>query len=320
LKRVALLGEGLIELHGKVFGTLHQTIGGDTLNTAVYLARLTRATLEVQYLSAVGTDALSEGMLLRWQAEGIDTSGVLRDPARLPGLYQIRVDRNGERTFLYWRGESAARYLLRHPEFARVAAALARADAIYLSGISLAILPAQDRARLIELLLRLAAAGTPLIYDTNYRPALWQSVENTRAAMAALLPAIRIILTTFEDEQRLWGDGIPAAMLNRLHAGSTRMVVIKLGPAGCLYSDGTTPIKVQPNTVVPVVDTTAAGDAFNAAFIACWLAGCSPEECCQLGNSLAGTVIQHHGAIIPIEAMPELPVPLMGDEPMETCR
>ena len=108
-KCIALIGECLIELNGEPFGSLHQTFGGDTLNTALYLARLTRPTIDVKYVTAVGTDALSNGMVQRWQAEGIDTALTLRDPARPPGLYLIQVDAHGERTFLYWRGESAAR-------------------------------------------------------------------------------------------------------------------------------------------------------------------------------------------------------------------
>src|SRR5207244_796540 len=108
------IGERLIELNGTPFGALHQTFGGDSLNTALYLARLAHHRVEVKYITAVGTDILSDGMVQRWQAEGIDTSRVLRDPARLPGLYLIEKNENGERTFLYWRNESAARYLLRH--------------------------------------------------------------------------------------------------------------------------------------------------------------------------------------------------------------
>jgi len=305
-KRVAVIGECLIELNGTPFGTLHQTFGGDSLNTALYLARLTRPTLEVQYVTAVGEDPLSEGMVQRWQAESISTRWVLRDPSRLPGLYWIQVDASGERSFLYWRGESAARYLLRHPDFERVAANLAQIDLIYLSGISLAILLEEDRAKLTTLLTRLAARGVAIAFDTNYRPALWPSVETARAAIHALTPATRLMFVTLEDEQRLWGDASPEETLKRLRAASVPSIVIKLGAAGCLYSDGGTAIRVAPSPVANVVDTTAAGDAFNAAFLAAWLAGRSPKDCCQLGNSLAGAVIQHRGAIIPATAMPAL--------------
>lgn len=303
-KRVALIGECLIELSGTPFGALHQTFGGDSLNTALYLVRLARSTVEVKYVTVVGTDALSDGMVQRWQAEGIDTTLTLRDPTRLPGLYLIQVDARGERTFFYWRKESAARTLLRHPGYAHVAGALAEADLIYLSGISLAILADDDRLNLLEQLTRLAAGGTAIAFDTNYRPALWTSADSARAASSSIFPATRLLFVTYDDEQRLWGDSSPEATLTRLHAAKAAFVVIKLGAAGCLFSDGAAVMKIAATPVAMVTDTTAAGDAFNAGFLAAWLKDHSPEECCWTGNALAGAVIQHRGAIIPLSATP----------------
>jgi 2-dehydro-3-deoxygluconokinase len=303
-KRVALIGECLIELSGTPFESLRQTFGGDTLNTALYLARLARGAIDVKYITAVGMDALSDGMVQRWMAEGIDTSLTLRDPARRPGLYLIQVDSRGERTFLYWRTESAAKYLLRHPAYPRVATELARTDLIYLTGISLAILPDEDRARLLGDLRRLAANGTAVAFDTNYRPALWSSVDSARDAATELFPATRLLFATFDDEQRLWGDRSPEATLARLHGAKAASVVIKLGAAGCLFSDGATVSEISASPVAMVTDTTAAGDAFNAGFLAAWLQDRDPRDCCRAGNALAGAVIQHRGAIIPASATP----------------
>lgn len=306
-KRVACVGECLIEFNGTPFSTsIRQTFGGDSLNTAVYLARLLPQAIDVLYLTALGTDALSEKILRNWEAERIDTSAVLRDSSRLPGLYWIQVDETGERSFLYWRGESAARYLIRHREFDRVAAELATSDLIYLSGISLAILPAEDRETLLHLLVQLAEQGTAIVTDNNYRPALWASVDVARAALTRLLPYTHLLFVTFEDEQCVWGDVNPDATLARLHSAGATTAVVKLGAAGCLYSDGEETLRVATAPVTSVVDTTAAGDAFNAAFLAAWLIGCSPAECCRCGNALAGIVIQHTGAVISSRATPSL--------------
>ncbi|BBF08923.1 hypothetical protein CHBNIII8_09560 [Haemophilus influenzae] len=81
---------------------------------------------------------------------------VLQDEQHQPGLYLIQLDAQGERTFLYWRNQSAARYMVQHPDFAKVIAELQQVDLIYLSGISLAILPKNDRTFLIEQLSSLA--------------------------------------------------------------------------------------------------------------------------------------------------------------------
>jgi 2-dehydro-3-deoxygluconokinase len=306
MKRIALLGECLIELNGTPFGTLHQTFGGDSLNTALYLARLIRETVQINYVSAVGTDTLSGGMLQRWATEGIATDMVLRDPVRLPGMYLIQVDATGERTFLYWREQSAARYLLQHPEFTHVAAQLTNVDMILVTGISLAILPPEDRTKLIQLLTRLAASGVTVAFDTNYRARLWSSANEARAAANSLLPAAHLVFATLDDEQQLWGDVTPQDTVARLHAAQAKFVVVKVGADGCLFSDGKSLSKVPTSPAHNVVDTTAAGDSFNAGFLAGWLAGHEPYACCHAGNALAGVVIQHRGAIMPMSATPSL--------------
>jgi 2-dehydro-3-deoxygluconokinase len=303
---IAVIGECLIELCGAPFGTLHQSFGGDTLNTAVYLARLLRHAASIAYATAIGSDSLSDAMLERWQAEGLDTSLALRDPARLPGLYQIEVDEHGERRFLYWRQESAARYLLRHDELARVRQALSQVDLIYLSAISMAILPTEDRARLIDLLSSLAARGIPIAFDTNYRDSLWSSPQSARAAMSAAAPASHFVFATFDDERRLWGDQTPDDTLARYRGAGVASVIIKLGPDGCLYGSQSSALRFAAEHVPLVVDTTAAGDSFNAAFLAAWLSGRSPQDCCRIANALAAIVIQHRGAIIPATATPSL--------------
>jgi 2-dehydro-3-deoxygluconokinase len=305
-RNVALIGECLIELSGKPFGTLHQSFGGDSLNTALYLARLARDTCRVRYITALGTDQLSDGMVRRWGAEGIDTGFVLRDASRLPGVYLIQVDSQGERSFLYWRTESAARYLLQHPRFHEVAGKLAEFDLIYLSGVSLAILPPRDRATLIDILRQVASRGTTLAFDSNYRASLWTSADSARVAIRALLPAARLLFVTFDDENRLWGDVTPQNTVARLRAAEVPLAIIKLGASGCLCSHSTSVVKIPAARVDAVVDTTAAGDAFNAAFIAAWLKDRSLEQCCRIGTTLAAEVIQYQGAIIPAAATPSL--------------
>ena len=195
MKTIAIIGECMIELNGTPFGTMQQTYGGDTLNTATYLARNTaRDTLRVDYISALGTDPLSREMRVRWEADGIDTRHVHTDPAHSPGLYLIQLDADGERTFLYWRNNSAARHLLQQPAWPQTAAALANYDHLYLSGISLAILPPADREHLIDIL---NTSRVPITFDGNYRPALWKDPAETRTAYARLLPHVQLALMTW---------------------------------------------------------------------------------------------------------------------------
>ncbi|HDY7852216.1 TPA: sugar kinase [Vibrio vulnificus] len=314
MKHIAIIGECMIELNGKPFGSMHQTFGGDTLNAAVYLSRGCEANskpdeVKVSYVTALGNDPISTGMLTRWEDEGVATNLVLRDEIRTPGLYLIQLDEQGERTFLYWRNQSAARYLLQHPNFGMVKQALTQVDTVFLSGISLAILPEEDRISLLNLLVELKTQGVEIAFDSNFRPALWPQDNNltVKNVYQAMYQLTDVALVTFDDEQLIWGDETPEQTIERLTSLGVGKCIVKLGADGCLVQDSTNqvsgtalaPQAVPTQPVVQVVDTTSAGDSFNGGFLSAYLAGAHLATSCQRGNALAGAVIQHRGAIIP---------------------
>jgi len=311
MKKIALIGECMIELNGEPFSNMVQAYGGDSLNTAVYMARVACGQTEVHYVTAMGCDPLSRGMVERWQQEGVKTELVLSDPTRQPGLYLIQLDSQGERTFLYWRDQSAARYLLRHPRFDEVEEQLLNMDMIYLSGISLAILPPADREILIELLAAASKRGVEIAFDSNYRPALWASAEQARLCYQQVLAITDLALVTNDDERTLWGDNSDEQTLARLQSSGVKRALLKRGKEACLYRDFIQAhhCQVAPQKVDKVVDTTSAGDSFNAGFLTAWLQGQAPQICAELGHDLAGTVIQHKGAIIAPQAMAHIVCP-----------
>ncbi|MDX7986899.1 sugar kinase [Xenorhabdus sp. 12] len=304
--KIALIGECMIELNGEPFGAMTQSYGGDVLNSAVYLARAGKGSLDVHFVTAMGVDPLSYGMITRWRQEGIDTSLVLTDSAHQPGLYLIQLDEQGERTFLYWRNNSAARYLLRHVDYPKIYQQLEKMGALYLSGISLAILPEEDRQRLLNDLQKLSSQGKTIFFDSNYRPALWESAAQARESYQQLYAITDIALVTDDDEIQLWGDvstgaNLVSEIFNRLQKMGVKQAIIKAGAQGCFYRDLREQTEIQHIAAPPiatVIDTTAAGDAFNAGFIAGLLNGESIENAALMGHQLAGVVIQHKGAIV----------------------
>ncbi|MFC1233851.1 sugar kinase [Vibrio sp. F74] len=309
MKKIAIIGECMIELNGKPFGDMWQTFGGDSLNSAVYLARAAKQHIQINYVTAMGIDPLSEGMVHRWQEEGINTQFVLKDKTRQPGLYLIQLDDQGERTFLYWRNQSAARYMLQHSDFPSLATELEAMNMVYLSGISLAILSDQDRTSLLALLKTLATKGVEIAFDSNFRPALWPQNEDWKTVKdtySELLSFCDLALVTFDDEQAIWEDDSPEDALIRLEKAGVKKAVIKLGSEGCLFKDfcqtGSEAILVATTPIETVIDTTSAGDSFNAGYLSGHLTGIKPEECCLRGHQLAGAVIQSKGAIVPLFA------------------
>lgn len=300
MKKIAIIGECMIELNGEPFGSMLQTYGGDSLNTATYLARTSLShNIKVQYVSAMGMDKLSQKMISLWEEDNINTDLVLRDSQRQPGLYLIQLDKQGERTFLYWRNQSAARYLLQHSEYQKVKEHLSQVDAIYLSGISLAILPSDDRSLLIKQLTKLREQGIKIIFDSNYRPALWKNEEETQFFYTQLLSIVDIALITLDDEQLLWNDRNEEQCLARLSSYGIQTIVLKQGKSGAILQENCKKQNIATTPIENVVDTTSAGDAFNAGFLNGYLQERDLVTCCKQGNTLAGIVIQYKGAIIP---------------------
>jgi 2-dehydro-3-deoxygluconokinase len=307
--RIASVGECMIELRHRGATELDLAYGGDTLNTAVYLARLTRGRdARIDYVTALGDDAYSAAMLAMWQGEGIGTDLVARLPGRLPGLYTIRTDAEGERSFTYWRSASAARAMLAGERAGQVAAALAGYDLLYLSGITLSILDSPQRATLAAIADRVRADGGRVAFDGNYRPVGWPGLDAARAAYEEFLQRVDIALPTLDDEQALFGAASALACADRLHRQGVAEIAIKLGEAGCFLSSAEFTGEIAAEPVEVVVDSTAAGDSFNAAYLAARLFGADPAQAGRRGNRLAARVIAHPGAIIPADAMADLPV------------
>lgn len=304
--KIAIIGECMVELQKKMSG-LKQSFGGDTLNTALYLSRLTHNTnITTSYVTALGRDPFSEQMLAAWQAEGIDTSLVLQLDHKMPGLYYIETDNTGERSFHYWRNDSAAKYLFDQPQSAALCEHLLSYDYLLITGITLAILTDSGRATLFSVLREFKRHGGKVIFDNNYRPRLWPNPQQTMDEYAKALALTDIAILTFDDEMQLYGDTEVQQCITRTQATGVKELIIKRGAEDCIVIDNDETSYVAATSVSNIIDTTAAGDSFNAGFLAKRLHGGTAAQAAAAGHCMASTVIQYPGAIIPAVAMPDI--------------
>ncbi|MCZ8076724.1 MAG: sugar kinase [Paucibacter sp.] len=318
-KQVAVLGECMLELVGPAFGALQQGFGGDTLNTAVYLARCaadpgqkgaeTAAPYTVHYATGLGDDRLSWGLMERWAAEGLALDLVRQIPGRMPGLYMIEVDARGERSFNYWRDTSAAKayFESKHTPLEDQATDW---DLFYLSGISLAILPAAGRERVFALMEALRARGAMVVFDNNYRPRLWASRAEAQAVFRRALDLASVGLITADDHQALFELPSLAEAVADAQDLAPRELLIKRGAEATLVRgpEAGAPdwLEAATERVERVVDTTAAGDSFAGGYLSQRLRGRQALESARFGNRLAARVIQHRGALIEPALMADL--------------
>jgi len=301
MSQVACIGECMIELSEHPDGMLSRSFGGDTLNTSLYMARLG---LRVDYVTALGDDPFSDWMIDAWTAEGIGTALIPRLPGALPGLYMIRTAPNGERQFFYWRDSAPVRQLFRLPQTGEIETALRSSELIYLSGVTLSLFDETARTRLFDTLAAARATGGRVAFDTNFRPRGWPDRARAQAVFDRAFRHSDVVLASVEDHALLYGTDDPVAVLARLQAATVPEIVVKLATPACWIAADGHREAIEAEPVTEVVDTTAAGDSFAAAYLAARLAGHAPGSAARAGHRLAGAVVRHRGAIIPAAAMP----------------
>ena len=295
--RAVCVGEVLIELKRGADGRFALSCGGDTFNTAIYL---TRAGISVSFATAVGDDPYSESILALAAAEGISTDLVLRVPGRLPGLCLVENGPSGKRSGRYWREGSPVGELFELPDWMRVAESLLAAKLIYFSGITLSLFSTAGIGRFLAVLEVARRQGAKVAFDGNFRPRGWNGdLARTRTVFIETLKRVDIALPTFDDEAVLWGDPSPEATVARLQAFGIGEIVVKNGPNSALVAASASQEFVPVPEVVIPVDTTAAGDGFNAGYLAARLGGRDPAQAAGAAHRLAGDVIRHPGALVP---------------------
>jgi 2-dehydro-3-deoxygluconokinase len=295
--RAICVGEVLIELARGADGRFALSCGGDTFNAAVYLAR---AGLDVAFATAVGDDPYSDSIVALAAAEGVSSDLILRVPGRLPALRLVENGPAAERNMRTWRESAPGRELFELADWMRVAESLTSARLIYFSGITLSLYSNNGLGRFFAVLEVARQQGAKVAFDANFRPRGWKGdLGRTRTIFMEALKRVDIALPTFDDEAVLWGDPSPQSTVARLQAFGIGEIVVKNGPNSALVATGGTQEFVPVPEVVVPVDATAAGDGFNAGYLAARLTGSDPAQAAAAAHRLAGDVIRHPGALMP---------------------
>ena len=176
--RIAAIGECMLELSGQGGQSWRMGFAGDTLNTLWALKALNPDS-EANYVSAFGDDPFSRDQIAFFADNGIGIGSSPVIAGARPGLYAITLH-GAERSFTYWRSDSAARQLASDTD--ALAKSLENQALLYFSGITLAILDAPSRNVLIDAIGNARRAGSLVAFDPNYRPRLWKTPDEARSS------------------------------------------------------------------------------------------------------------------------------------------
>nr|WP_285817788.1 sugar kinase [Echinimonas agarilytica] len=296
MNNIYLMGECMVELSLTSSGLLKQSYAGDVYNSAVYMKRAF-SDINVNFFTAVGEDTLSDDMVETFQQEGVGTELVQRARGKSPGLYMISVDSNGERSFSYWRNDSAARQIMQFVSAENVGY-LCMGDIFFFSGISLAVIAPSERDIFWHLLRKLKDSGVKIAFDPNYRARMWNDKTEAKIQFERAFRMSDMVLPGIEDLEQLYGFTELSKVQDFSSAFGIDELVIKNGSKSvCVIIDGeSTQVEITP--IDHVVDTTAAGDSFNGVYLGARMKGLDITDAVELAAAAAGEVIQHPGAII----------------------
>ena len=287
------IGECMIELFSEEpieeADTFTRSLAGDSFNICVAAQRLGTSS---GYITRLGDDPFAAYLLNTWNSLSIDTSQI-KTVEGFNAVHFVALLPNGDRDFVYYRRGSAPTTLEPgdlDPDY------IGSAKVLHCSGIAQAI-SESARATVLWAAQIAKERGLKVSYDPNYRHQLW-SPEDLREAASELLPFIDYLLTNSSDDApALIGSDDPHRMVQHYRDMGVPVVGVTRGEDGAVIGFQDEVVEIPPYSPGGPIDTTAAGDAFNGAFIHGLLNGMSVEDAGKLGTITAGLKLRQRGAI-----------------------
>lgn len=310
MNQLIAFGEPLGEIsmnHCQGSNNINLKFAGDVYNALIYAKHLFKKNTVATMLSAVGSDDFSQMFRADAKKYDIDDSQVITMQDSCLGLYSINVDEFGERNFNYWRAQSAASKFFDfiQPNYNDKLNDDFTKKTFLFSGISLGILNEHDIEECFKYITHFKKMGYTIAFDPNFREALWETKEQARKCFERAYELADIILAGLDDHDQLWGHKDVETLFEFFSVYSDKEVVIKANSAGtfAIYEGQKVYCPFVP--APKQVDTTAAGDAFAGSYLAARLNSHEPHSAMHLANQVAGFVVQHKGAIVPLELLDE---------------
>ncbi len=285
---IAAIGECLVEFLELEDGRYAQSYAGDTLNTLFYASRLG---LKTGYVTAIGQDPYSEGINLLLDTERIDRTICANDDG-VNGTYFV-LGKGATKRYHFLRKHSAATRMLEHIDKSKLKSYLLKTKVLHLSLTSIGI--QSERDRLIDIL-SLIASDVKICLDSNYRASVWSDREDAQEWYEQALPYVSMLFVTDTDHDAIYGKESFVHAIKRYQSFGVNRLAYRMGEKGSIIFDGKAQTVLACEDI-NVVDTTGAGDAYNAGFIRAMLQGRSFSDCGRFATACAATAIEEMGGM-----------------------
>ena len=294
---VCSIGEAMIEISNIKNSFYNQSFAGDTLNFCNYLDK---KKLNAFFLSAIGKSEINQSLLDFVKSKNISTKYIKQINQFEVGLYLIKNKDNGEKQFFYWRDESAAKQYFNNIDFLNLYKELKNFDYIYFSGITLSIIHISKLNNFIKLLKLLKRKKIKIVFDFNIRPSRWNK-KNLNIFLDSVLKFVDICFLSGED-MNYWK--------NKNNIKSYEQIVRKYKLKHSIFRKNAkftyvflnkTRYVFKNKLLKKVVDTSGAGDGFNAAYLSNFIVNNDPVLALKAGSSLGSKIVMKKGAIVDVK-------------------
>lgn len=294
---VCSIGEAMIEISNIKNSFYNQSFAGDTLNFCNYLDK---KKLNAFFLSAIGKSEINQSLLDFVKSKNISTKYIKQINQFEIGLYLIKNKDNGEKQFFYWRDESAAKQYFNNIDFINLYKELKNFDYIYFSGITLSIIHISKLNNFIKLLKLLKSKKIKIVFDFNIRPSRWNK-KNLNIFLDSVLKFVDICFLSGED-MNYWK--------NKNNIKSYEQIVRKYKLKHSIFRKNAkftyvflnkTRYVFKNKLLKTVVDTSGAGDGFNAAYLSNFIVNNDPVLALKAGSSLGSKIVMKKGAIVDVK-------------------
>jgi 2-dehydro-3-deoxygluconokinase len=293
-RRIAALGEPLLELQPAEDGGVHLAFGGDVANSMICLSRILGAgTKSISLITALGDSSYSAWLRQRLMREGIHV--IEPSIEGEPGIYGLPLDPTTRPGFSYWRAQSAARAFLQSADLTRFEDLLGDAQLLLVTGITLALCSNASFEHLCRWVER-HRDGCRVVFDCNFRRRLWDSETQARERIGTFERLASVIATGGEDEKTLWNATDTAQIIERASRMSAEYL-IRSGPEGCWVGSGREYQHVPTKPVTVAGDTAGAGDSHLAGYLAARISGYDRADAAAYANKAAAVIVSQSGSV-----------------------